>query len=263
VPSLESLTLNGTQVSDSGIVALMALPRLKKLELKGCQLTSDGFAAIGKLPALEEINLDVTGGLNDVTFELMCEARTLKVMWLRDCGGVTDQGLLALRKLEALEELYINRSPVTGFGFGQVTKQGGLKNLRALGVSVAPINDQGARAINTIRSLEWLNLQQVGAMNDLGLVEIVQGMKKLKYLNIAECKNVNGQRAFAALKVAGDLETLQAFGTSVNDAALVLMKGFKKLKLLDINGTNCSLGAVQMLKKALPDCEIRFAGQTY
>ncbi|MEK6257582.1 MAG: hypothetical protein AABP62_03090 [Planctomycetota bacterium] len=264
VSSLEWLNLNSTPITDAGVATLTALPNLKKLELKNCQLTPEGFAAIGRMPALEEINLDVTPGLNDVTLDLMCEARTLRRLHLRDCGGITDKGLSAMRKLEVLEELNINRCQITGEGFLNVSKQGGLKSLKLLGISVAPLTDKGAKAINSLRSLEYLDLQQTSQMNDVGLVEIVTGMKQLKYLNIAECKLVTGLKSFAALKAAEDLETLRAFDTSINDTAIALLKGHKKLKLLEIGTTTkCTLKGVQLLKKSLPDCEIRFGGQSY
>ena len=263
VPSLESLALQGTTVSDAGVASLTTLPNLKELDLRSCHLTPEGFAAIGKMPALEEINLEVTSGLNDLTLDLMCEARTLKRLNLRDCGGITDNGLRALRKLDVLEAININRSGVTGEGFLAVTKGGGLKNMKLLGISVCPITEKGAQAINSMKSLEHIDLQLVTSMNDLGFAEIVRGMKKLKFININDCANVAGPKAFAALKGCDDLETLHASNTNITDASLVHLKGLKNLKTLTVNGTKCTLVGVRGLKKFLPDCEIHFASQKY
>ena len=263
VSTLESLSLSGTTISDSGVATLTALPNLKKLEMQHCFLTPQGFAAIGKMPVLEEINLDTSPGLNDVTFDLICESRTLKRLHLRDCGGITDNGLKALRKLDVVEEINVNRSHLSGEGFLSVTKGGGLKTLRYLGISVAPLTFKGAKAINTLRSLEHLDLQQVANMNDLGLVEIVTGMKELRHLNIADCAAVTGQKSFPALKASDELETLLASRTSINDTTLQLLKTHKKLRKLDITDTKCSPAGIQNLKKFLPDVEIQFAGALY
>ncbi len=263
MPSLESLSLQGTTITDEGVAFLNAAPNLKRLDLRNCSLTPAGFAAIGKMPALEEINLDLTPGLNDQTLDLMCEARTLKRLHLRDCGGISDNGLKALRKLEVLEEINVNRSQLTGEGFLAVSKEGGLKTLKLLGISVAPLTLKGAKAINSLKSLEHLDLQQVAAMNDVGLVEIVGGLKELRYLNIADCVGVTGQKSFPALKTAEDLEILIASKTSIDDKTLDLLKTHKKLKRLDINGTRCTVAGVQKLKKSLPDCEILLNNQAY
>ena len=89
-------------------------------------------------------------------------------------------------------------------------------------------------------------------------------MRKLKHLNISKCKGIYGQKGFAALKVATDLESIIAYDTSVNDFALTHLKGHKKLKTVNLSlNTGCTLSGVQGLKKALPNCEIFYAGQKY
>ena len=263
IPSLETLSLGGTAITDEGVAILNAAPNLKNLDLRNCTLTPATFAAIGKMPVLEEINLDVTQGLNDDNLDVMCEARTLRRLHLRDCGGITDNGLKALRKLEVVEEINVNRSRLTGEGFLGVTKEGGLKTLKYLGISVAPLTLKGAKAINSLKSLEHLDVQQVAAMNDVGLVEIVGGLKELRHLNVADCVGVTGLKSFPALKAADDLEVLIASKTSIDDKTLQLLKTHKKLKKIDITDTRCTLAGIQLLKKSLPDCQIQFNNQIY
>ena len=263
IQGLETLRLNNTTISDDGIAILNGCPNLKKLEIVGCLLTQAGFASIGKMPVLEELNFETTPGLNDVTLDLICEARTLRRLNFRDCGGITDSGMAALAKLEVLEELNINRSQVTSEGFLAVTKGGGLKNMRRLGISVTPMTDKGAKAINTMKSLEYIDLQQVQGINDIGFTSIVSGMKKLKLININDCGNITGPKAFTAMKGCDELEVLSAAHTSINDVSLGQLRGLKNLKKLDVTGTKCTLSGVQALKKLLPECEIMFAGQAY
>lgn len=258
VPMLASLSLNGTSISDDGLTVLNACPNLKKLEIKGCRLTPNGFAAIGKMPVLEELNFEVTPGLNDVTLDLICEARTLRRLNFRDCGGITDSGMAALAKLEVLEELNINRSGVTSEGFLAVTKGGGLKNMKLLGVSVTPMTEKGAKAINTMKSLEHIDLQMVAGINDQGFTLIVSGMKNLKYININDCGSITGPKAFTALKACDELEVLLASRTGINDVSLGQLVGHKKLRTLEVFDTKCTQAGVMKLRKLLPECEIHF-----
>jgi len=253
VPSLESLSLNGTTISDAGVAALNALPNLKELDLRNCQLTPEGFAAIGKMPALEGINLDSTGGLNDATFDLICNARTLKRLRMNYAGGITDNGMRALEKLEVLEELMISECPVTGEALMQVAKNG-LKHVKKLVMNRCPITLAGAKAINSCKSLEHLNVGFL-AMDDKGFVILTQGLRNLKHLHVNDCKNLTGS-GFTALKVADDLEILNVHDCGIVDQALPLLKGHKNLKKLDLSNTRVSGAAVQALRKFLPDCEI-------
>ena len=261
IPSLESLTLNQTLVSDEGVSKLTALPNLKKLELMGCHLTQAGFAAIGKLPALEHIVLNRTLGVNDAAVDLICEAVTLRKLEFNSCNEITDQGLLSLRKLEVIDDLQISRCNVTGVGLGGAVKQQGLKTLKVLHIYGTPITEDGAKAINSIKSLELLAVGEL-PINDRGLVMLTQGLKNLKHLHVANCKGVTGS-GLTAIKAADDLEILSLHGTGLVDQGLVLLKGHKKLKSLDLTNTSCSLAAVQSLKKSLPNCEILYAGQKY
>ena len=262
-PALETLALNSTRVSDAGLSTLNGCLNLKTLELKNCSLTRNGFAAIGQLPVLEELNLEASSGINDLTLDLICDARTIRRLDLRDCGGFTDAGMAALAKLEVLEELNINRSAVTSEGFLPLTKGGGLKHIKLLGISVTPMTDKGSKAINSLKSLEHLDLKMVQGINDTGLSQIVTGMKYLKHINISHCTGITGQKAFAALRGCDGLEVLLANLTGINDASLGHLKSHKQLKMLDVNQTKCTAGGVLILKKALPDCEIHFANQVY
>ena len=121
-----------------------------------------------------------------------------------------------------------------------------------------PITLAGAKAINSCKSLEHLNVGHL-QMDDKGLVILVTGLKNLKHLHINACRNMTGS-GFTALKAADDLEVLILQETGVVDLALPLLKGHAKLKMLDLTNTNVSGTAAKALKKSLPDCEIIYPG---
>jgi hypothetical protein len=255
IPTLESIILNTTNVGDTGIASLSSLPNLKLLHLSDCnRLRAAGIAAIGKMPVIEEVILNRVGAVNDQSLNLMCEARTLRRLQMGYCSGLSDAAMYPLRNLDVLEELIIAETSVTGEGLSFAAK-GGLKNLKKLDMYQCPITLIGAKMINQCKSLEYLVLGNIG-MDDKGLQILTKGMSNLRYLRIGACKNVIGS-GLTAIRGADDLEFLSLENCSIVDKAMPLLKGFKKLKTLDLQGTNVTAAAAQSLKKDLPDCEIR------
>lgn len=263
VPSLMELSLNSTGVTSTGLTQLAALPALKRLELMGCDLTLDDFAAVGRLPALETLVLNQVVELTDPGFDLICEARTLKVLMLNGCTGLTDRGLPSLAKLTALEELWLNKANLNGVGFREAVGKGGLKNLKSLYLSSVPINPSGAKAVNSLKSLETLDISYIMGMNDAGVVEFTEGMRNLKWLSIEGSKGVQGA-AFSKMKAtAVSLETLNAQNSGLIDQGLTYLKPFRKLTFVDLGNTGVSITGVEQLKRLIPTCTIHYGGMKY
>lgn len=263
VPSLQNLSLNSTRISEAGFTHLAALPSLKRMELMNCNLTQADFAAIGKLPAIEALVLNRVLELNDPGLDLICEATTLKSLQMNECIGLTDKGLVALAKAPGMEELSLNKANIAGVGIGQAVAKGGLKSLRVLEVSATPLSLPGARAINSLKTLEKLNISHVVGMNDVFFLEFVEGMKNLKELNIEGNKGILGQ-SFSKMKVtANSLETLNARDSGVMDQGLGFLRTHKKLRFIDLSNTPVTLTGVQQFKKLVPTCEMLYAGTRY
>lgn len=260
VAALQSLALNSTRITAAGIEHLAGLPTLKRLELVGCKLSEAEFTAIGKLPALETLILNRMATLTDTGLDAICDASTLKVLQLNECSGVTDKGLASLAKAPGLEELYLSRVGISGTGIGAAVSKGGLKSVKVLVVSYAPIAVPGVRAINNIKTLERLEFAFVPGFNDTALVELLKGMDKLKYLDVEASPLLTGQ-GFKTIKATTEsLETLAIQNTNVNDLGLSFLKAHKKLKFIDVSNTHVTLMGVQAFKRLLPGCVILHAG---
>ena len=260
VGALQSLAMNSTKITAAGIEHLAGLPTLKRLELVGCKLSEPEFAAIGKLPAIEVLVLNRMTSLTDSGLDAICEASTLKVLQLNECSSVTDNGLAALAKVPGLEELYLSRIGISGTGIGAAISKGGLKSLKVLVVSYAPIAVAGVRAINSIKTLERLEFAFVPGFNDTALVELLKGLNNLKYLDVEASPLLTGQ-GFKTIKATTDsLETLAIQNTNVNDLGLSFLKSHKKLKFIDVSNTHVTLMGVQQFKQLLPGCVILHAG---
>jgi hypothetical protein len=168
-----------------------------------------------------------------------------------------------LKKVEFLEELYLNKGNVTGAGLGVAARQGGLKHLKSLSVAGSPISLPGAKVINSLKTIESLDIGFITGMNDLFFGEFVEGLKNLKHLRVESSSGLTGQTGFAKLKASVHLETLSVDQTGVNDFGLDQLKGFKQLRSINLNRCNCTLDAVQRFVKLRPGCEVSYVGQKY
>ena len=263
VPSLQAISLNSTRISATGLDSLAALPGLKRLEMMNTKPTQADFEAIGRLPALESLTLNRVLELTDESLDAICHASTLKALQINECVGLTDKGLVALAKVPGLEELTFHKANITGVGIGFAASKGGLKSLKVLAISYAPINLPGARAINSLKTLESLDISFVPGMNDAFFVEFIAGLKHLKELNISANKGILGQGFLKMKACSGTLETLAAQNSGLTDQSLALLKGHKVLKFMDLSNTSVSMTGVQQFKMLIPGCEILYAGTRY
>lgn len=86
-PTLVSLNLGGTSVTDAGLADLAAFGRLERLHLDRTGITDAGLAALGKLQHLEYLNLYGT--------------------------GMTDKGLVTVARLPELNKLFVWKTGVS------------------------------------------------------------------------------------------------------------------------------------------------------
>jgi hypothetical protein len=249
--SLEVLALSETQITDVGAAALSGLQNLKHLELSKCILTENGFRAIGNLPSLKTILVEATN-MDNRDLELLCNARTLTELTLAS-NPINDFGLASLSKLEPLEFLEISQTSITGEGLIKAMKGGGLKQLRHLGLYACPINDRGAKAISTIKSVEHLNIGLIPLMNDVGLDNIIKGMKGLKYINLSGSPTIDGS-GLRSLKNSKEMEILLIDGCPrIGDPLIQILKTIKSLKRVALGGTAVTPRGREELQSALPD----------
>lgn len=255
LPSLEVLSLAETQVTDVGVAAISGLQNLKELELTRCLLSENAFRAIGNLPSLKKVMIDSTN-LNNRSLELLCNATTISDLTL-GTNPINDYGLVALGKLETLERLELSSTQFTGEAFTKLTKGGGLKQLRYLGMCACPMNDRGAKAISTVKSIEGLNFCQIPQLNDVALDQIIKGMKKLRYMNLANCPVLEGW-GLRSLKNSTSMEELHLDSCpKVGDPVVQILKTVKSLKKLGLGGTAVTPRGLSELQAALPECKLQ------
>jgi hypothetical protein len=134
---LNSLCLNGTQVTDAGLEHLKGLDRLAWLWLRDTKVTDAG---VGRLKGLSHLlELDLRGTM------------------------VTDAGLQYLEGLSQLMGLYLDGTKVTDAGLRHLE---GLSQLRTLSLSGTQITDAGLERLKGLKKLRQLSLSGTKATDE-------------------------------------------------------------------------------------------------
>ena len=98
------LSLARTQITDSSLELVSAMPRLARLDLRETQVTVSGLAHLAGHEQLRELVVSRTQ-LNDAVSETLKQLPALERLWIWD-AGMTPEGLVALR--EAMPEVHID-----------------------------------------------------------------------------------------------------------------------------------------------------------
>jgi len=102
-PMLSRLYVDGTEITDAGLVYVHRLRELESLSLSKTAVTDEGLRRIGELPKLEGLWLDGT--------------------------GVTDSGIAHLKSARRLSELILSGTSVTNRGVEHLIRLRGLKRV--------------------------------------------------------------------------------------------------------------------------------------
>lgn len=252
VPTLEELSLTGENISDKGMNSLRELSHLQSLTLDNAKLGADGYDAIGQLPALEKISLSGSN-VTDQSMKLISEAKTIHELDLENLQ-ITDEGLEFLSNLDNLTRLNVcHCHHLTFYNLGKLVKRNKKMNLRVLFISDTALNDEGAKAIASINSIERLGLWKLQGMSDQHLIEMVRGKKNLVWLHAGNNPLISSH-ALEGLRGAKDLEFLNVeHNRSVTDEGLVYLKGLKNLKQLAFGGSGITQSGINNLRKFIPD----------
>ena len=106
---LTSLDLTGCpQITDAGLARIAGMP-LRSLYLAGTAITDAGLGQLRNLP-LEELSLSRCQYITGEGFGALL-AMPLHHLWLMDLPNLTDQGLLFIGQMPALEKVYLAGCP--------------------------------------------------------------------------------------------------------------------------------------------------------
>lgn len=252
---LRTLDLAGSTIDDRQLVLLAPLARLETLNLSSTAITDAGLKQLAQFPQLRHLNLENT--------------------------AITDAGLVHLPELSKLESLQLALTEVTDDGLSAL---GPLPTLKALDVRLTAVSAVAAKRFHEshpqshvasgasfellllgldrklTREYEWRSSDGPGqeSYHSRGI------HIKLKRLHVrgrasknGVAEDVIGGRLFGLPRGQDELEELDLRDADVDDFDLQFtITKLKKLKRLDLRGSQVSEQGVQQLSRALPDCEI-------
>jgi hypothetical protein len=253
---LESLQLDGCDISKDTLERLTSLKSLKSLSLSRIDLKDDGAKAIGKLTQLESLNLSGCrindnqaldlSGLTKLTHLALGKNNS----YCGDDAPLTDKGMAVLKNFPNLQVLNLNGAGVTDAGLEHIKDH---KQLTSLNVSGTNISDKGAKVLAGLTGLKELAVDNV-QIKDEGLKSLESLTKLEKLVISSENLEDGGFNSFARFP---ELNTLTLTGYHFNEDRIKSLEGCKKLKTLFVDGSASEHeDAMERLQKAIPGLSI-------
>ncbi|XP_019962910.1 uncharacterized protein [Paralichthys olivaceus] len=205
--SLQTLNLDGTNVTEASLKYLATLPALSSLSLAGIPV-ADGNHALQIISGLKLTHLTLPGrhSVNDSGLAYLSDLSLLLELDLTDYTQVTDQGVNQLSTMSRLKKLSLSNTQVTDAGLPSLR---GLQELQELCLDRTAVTSRGvAELIVCLPHLQVLGLAstQVGdtvvrrgviRCNQLVKINLSRtritdhGLKFLKHMHLAQV-NLDG-----------------------------------------------------------------------
>lgn len=116
LPHFEEMVFNNASFTDSGFAHLKKL-NLKKITFASMQITEAGWARVGEMTTLESLTiLETLISAEDIARLKNCNVHTLRLLGT----GLTDAGLLHIKRWPKLTELHLNELKITKDGLAQL-----------------------------------------------------------------------------------------------------------------------------------------------
>lgn len=232
LPHLESLTLSGSRITDSGLAALAELKSVHTLLLDGTQIGDAGLKALAALPQLQNLNL-------------------------AGCP-ITDDGLAELAALTDLRMLNLGQTKVTGAGLKHLAA---LTKLESLYLQDTPVNFETVESLTPWKNLKLLQL--AGSQVDGSIVRVLPGLTGLErlYLNGTRIRDED-MPALAAVLSSNSRHLKGLFledNRQLSDASvepLGPLASLPDLALIHVFDTGITKDGVIRLCKMLPEANI-------
>jgi serine/threonine protein kinase/Leucine-rich repeat (LRR) protein len=214
------------QLPPSALEGLVAVKSLRTLRIGEANAGDAFLSAVAPLTGLSALNLNG--------------------------GQITDAGVRSLAPLKGLTVLQLSGHARNLRGTGFVALSG-LTKLQTLDVANSGLDDDGARGIGRLASLEKLGVRGTW-MSGKGLAELAS-LPHLKVLNLSRCRRLQSPDIECLVRFPA-LERLSLDNCRIDDSCLDTLKQLTKLQTLILTGTALSPHTFDLLKSALPRCHV-------
>ena len=174
----------------------------------------------------------------------------LRELLLVYCWKITDDGLLHLRGLNALQSVLIEGSRIGDSGLAHLQS---LPALQDLHLTNTQVTSAGLSTLQNFPALRSCKLWYTDTINDAGLVHLGR-LTKLEQLSLTGTKISDA--GLSHLRKMTGLRSLSLSETAVSDAGLEYLKDLKNLKGLVLSATSVTDAGLSRIRNYLLDCKI-------
>ena len=228
IPNLTQLEVPLTRPSDGDLDALKDLPKLDSLFIDGSNLTEAGMVTLGRLTSLNSLGLSSPDGSShptDAGLAHLASLSKLRMLWI-DAGDLTGQGFARLDKL-----------PITSVWLmGLQARHRGLvahlltRPITLLSLDGPGLTDQCLETFGSQPTLDQLSLNHT-AITDAGLASIVNQVPALFYLSLDGTAITDA--GLMNLANVPKLRMICAFGTNITEKGIAALHTIRpKIRVL-------------------------------
>lgn len=157
-----------------------AFPKLESINIEGAEITDKGLEIVSSMRDLRELRLGQCWQITDSGLQNLRVLKNLEGLDLSECHNVTDMGLKYLSNLHRLRSLDLaGCENVDGSGFSDLSE---LKSIRKLVLAgCRNLKDDGIEYLVAFSELEYLNLAGCEEVTDDGTRQLLE-LPKLRIL---------------------------------------------------------------------------------
>ncbi len=179
MPSLKSLNLGYTKITDRAMASIAKMRSLRSLSLQKNAISAKGLTHLAKNQTLAEIDFKATS-INDDALPILSRISSLSVLNFAKTK-ISDKGLSHLLTLPSIRKLDLSGTAVTDSGVRDVLAK--LKNLEELNLSGTKVTDAGLAHLTNLKHLRKLWLRELHAVSDAS-VPALSGLSSLVDLEL-------------------------------------------------------------------------------